>query len=613
MNLRKKLRSRSYSRVTIILKLGISLLITGCSTGFDNFIKTQKDKLIDGEKEFRFVSYNVPNLHYNEDYLDFKETNPWRLPDEFEIRDALQSIKQTGGKVARIYTLSVRKNSESEKVIRHVLAPGKFNEEAFIAIDRVLKIANEQGIRIILPILDNWKWWGGPKEYADFRNKEKNLFWTDSLLISDFKKTVEFYVNRINTLTGIPYKEDKAILGWETGNELQCPYSWCAEIAKFIKSLDKNHLVIQNSAVRVIPKEQIEDPNIDVVSTHYYSKSDVAIKNIKECIEITKGKKPYYVGEYGFQPTKDVQAVIDTIIKNSASGIMMWSLRFRNRDGGFYYHSSDNGGTAYRWPGFESGNYFDEKNLMNLVRVKAHEINQINIPKIPIPETPSLLPITTPFKISWQGSTGASFYKIQRKNLESDWTEIADNITDAVWPYKPQYSDTTVKIGQAYSYRIKAVSESGESDWSSEVGPVLVKEKYLVDEMMDYKKIFKKDGEFEFLTMKEIVRAKEDKNRLSAKENSFIIYKIDGRMKAVGVDFFLTRDDSSIEIQISEDSENFKPVVIKKSVYIPEFNEYNFFTSATYSVDNLPDNSHFVKIIFGKGVQLAKTEITYTD
>lgn len=568
---------------------------------------------MDGEKEFRFVSYNIPNLHYNEDFLNFEITNPWRLPDEFEIRDAIKSIKQTGGKVARIYTLSVRKNSESENVIRHVLAPGKFNEEAFVAIDRVLKIANEEGIRIILPILDNWKWWGGPKEYADFRGKEKNSFWTDTLLISDFKKTVKFYVNRINSLTGIPYKEDKAILGWETGNELQCPYSWCTEIAKYIKSLDKNHLVIQNSAVRVIPEDQINDPNIDVVSTHYYSKGNVAIKNIKDCLAVSKGKKPYYVGEYGFQPTSDVQAVIDTVIKNNASGIMMWSLRFRNRDGGFYYHSNDNGGTAYRWPGFESGNYFDEKNLMNLVRAKAHEINGTSISPIPLPEIPKLLPISTPFKISWQGSTGASAYKIQRKQSDSDWKEIVENITDAVWPYKPQFSDTSVIIGQNYSYRIKAVSESGESDWSNEVGPLLVKEKYFVDEFVDDKKIFKKEGEFEFLSMKEIVRAKEDKNRLSAREGNYIIYKIDGEIKSASVDFFLTQDESSVEILISEDLENFKPAEVKRAIYVPEFNEYKFFTSATYSIDSLPKNSHFIKIIFGKGVQLAKTEILYID
>jgi mannan endo-1,4-beta-mannosidase len=586
----------------------LGFLLTNCSTGFSNYITAKKDKLMDGEKEFRFVSYNIPNLHYIEDYMDFKATNPWRLPTDFEIRDALRSIKHSGGKIARTYTLSVRKNNESEKIIRHVLAPGKFNEKAFVAIDRVLKIANEEGIRVILPILDNWKWWGGAKEYADFRGMERNAFWTDSLLISDFKKTIEFYVNRKNSITGIPYKEDKSILGWETGNELRCPYSWCAEIAKYIKSLDKNHLVIQNSAVRSVPEDQIKDPNIDVVSTHYYSKGDIAIKYIKESLAISKGKKPYYVGEFGFQSTEDVKNVINTVINDSASGILMWSLRFHNDDGGFYYHSSDNGGTAYRWPGFESGNYFDEKNLMKLVRTKAYEIDGKSIPAVP-----TLLPIETPFKISWQGSAGATSYTIERRQNDSDWKVISNNITDAIWPYKPQFSDSSVIIGQDYSYRIKAVNESGESKWSNEISPVTVKEKIMIDEMVDDKKIFKKDGDFEFLTMKEIVRAKEDRNRLAGKEGSSIIYKINGTINSLSVDFFLTEPETGIDVLASRNLDLFTKLELTKENFIPEFNEYKLFPAATYSCSKIPVGSTFIKIILDKGIQISKTEITYID
>ena len=67
--------------------------------GFSNFVTRQGDRLMEGDKEFRFVSFNVPNLHYIEDNLPFEETNPWRIPDEFEIRDALASVKQAVGRV----------------------------------------------------------------------------------------------------------------------------------------------------------------------------------------------------------------------------------------------------------------------------------------------------------------------------------------------------------------------------------------------------------------------------------------------------------------------------------------------------------------------------------
>ena len=84
--------------------------------------------------------------------------------------------------MVRSYTLSVRKPGESENVPRHVLAPGEFNEDAFEALDKVLQIANEKGLRVIVPFVDNWIWWGGIKEYAAFRGKEKEAFWTINML-----------------------------------------------------------------------------------------------------------------------------------------------------------------------------------------------------------------------------------------------------------------------------------------------------------------------------------------------------------------------------------------------------------------------------------------------
>ena len=95
------------------------------------------------------------------------------------------------------------------------------------------------------------------KEYADFRNKKAEDFWTDPRLISDYEKTVEFIINRKNTFTNNFYKDDKAILAWETGNELHAPFSWTSQISIYIKTLDKNHLIIDGTAYHIIPEETI--------------------------------------------------------------------------------------------------------------------------------------------------------------------------------------------------------------------------------------------------------------------------------------------------------------------------------------------------------------------
>ena len=68
-------------------------------------------------------------------------------------------------------------------------------------------MANRVGVRVIVPLVDNWKWWGGAEQYAEYRGKPAAAFWTDPEIISDFKKTVNYILNRRNTLTGKLYKD----------------------------------------------------------------------------------------------------------------------------------------------------------------------------------------------------------------------------------------------------------------------------------------------------------------------------------------------------------------------------------------------------------------------
>lgn len=597
----------------IIPLILLSLLFVQCSSSkFSTFVTRENDKLIDDGKELRFISFNIPNLHYIEDYLPFDSTNPWRLPNEYEIRDALTSIKQLGGKVARMYVLSVRRDIDSPDVIRHVEGPGKFNEEAFKALDKVLQIANEVGVRVIIPFVDNWHWWGGPKEYAAFRGKDRDAFWTDPEIIADLKKTIEFTINRKNTYTGVLYKDDKAILGWETGNELNAPFEWTREIAAYIKSLDKNHLVIEGKNAPDLSAEAIQDTNIDVVTTHHYRNTKVNLEKIVANQKMAKGKKPYIVGEYGIVPPQEIRAITDTIINQGLIGGMIWSLRFHNRDGGFYNHYEYNNVGAYRWPGFQSGDWYDEKLILNMIREKAYQIDGLTVPPLPIPEAPKLLDINDVSEISWQGSTGAQSYIIERKEeYVNDWQVIADNVDDARYQYRPLFNDETAEIGKRYFYRIAAKNESGVSDYSNIVGPVEVKFKKIVDEMENFDKVFQKDGELELLTYQEIRRAKEDRSRLTGSEGSYIIYKSPMNISEVKVDFFLSKENGDVKVATGSDVDSLTEITPDKQVFKFGKNDYNFFDAVRYTSINLPENSRFVKITLNDGVQISRVEIKY--
>ena len=396
---------------------------------FRDFVRVQGDRLVEDGKPFRFISWNIPNLHLVEDYIPFeppvsatgepsRNWSGWRLPDRFEITDALATVKDMGGTVVRTYVLSVRRTQDSPDVPRHVLGPGQFNEEAFRTLDQVLQVANEQGVRLIIPFVCNWHWWGGRAQYAGFRGKSKDDFWTDPQLIADLKETIRFVVTRTNTLTGVRYADDKAILCWETGNELECPPSFTREIAAYIKSLDPNHPVMEGLHGSELREESLAMPEVDIVTTHHYPGMKKSFAQlIRENAARAKGRKPYIVGEFGFVTTQEMTEAIQATVDTQTAGALAWSLRFRSRDGGFYWHSEPSGGNKYKafhWPGSPLADDYDEVPFMQLMRNQAFAIRGLTAPPLVVPAPPKLLPITDVSAISWQGSVGAQVYVVER-------------------------------------------------------------------------------------------------------------------------------------------------------------------------------------------------------
>jgi endo-1,4-beta-mannosidase len=248
------------------------LLLAGSASAQNDmkyFITRSGDKLMEGDKQYRFISVNIPNLHLVEDNMAFEATNEWRFPDDFEITDALSSVKDLGGRAVRMYVLSICRKEGPNPIPCHVKQPGEFNEEAFRALDKVLEVANRVGVRVIIPLVDNWKWWGGAEQYAQYRGKPAAEFWTDPEIIADFKKTIRYTLNRRNTYTGTLYKDDKAILAWETGNEINSPYSWTrlppTEVNRPKSPCWDGFL---SATKRLSPRRWLT--NIDVVSSHHY-------------------------------------------------------------------------------------------------------------------------------------------------------------------------------------------------------------------------------------------------------------------------------------------------------------------------------------------------------
>lgn len=434
-----------------------------------SFVTREGDQLVLDGAPFRFVSVNLPDL------LGIVDPE-WRIPTPWEQRDGLCAVRQMGGQVARTYVISV--GDSGTDVPRAVLAPGELSEEQMVAMDHALAAAGEQGVRLIVPLVDQWSWVGGVAEYAAFRGESASAFWTDEQLITDFEATVTAVLTRTNTVTGLPYAEDPAILAWETGNELDAPSAWTARIAALIRSLAPNQLVL-DGAYGVDPAS-LDNPDIDMVTNHYYWPAGYADDYAAAAAAdraATEGARPFLVGEFGLVPTWRVLDLLDEVVANGSTGALVWSLRFRDEAGGFYFHTEyDDGSTiyaAYHWPGFDSGEAWDDATVLAAVSETAWEIRGETAPAPLPPEAPEILDVDLSGAMRWRGSAGASSFVLERSNTsDGPWEEVASGFHDAETPNTAEIAVEADPEAAETWFRLSAVGAGGRSEPSEPWGPV---------------------------------------------------------------------------------------------------------------------------------------------
>ena len=83
------------------------------SYGFVHFITRSGDKLIDGDKEFRFISVNMVEAFIIFTNYSWYIDNGMRLPDDYELEAMVKSVKDWGGRCFRAWLLPCRKHTES--------------------------------------------------------------------------------------------------------------------------------------------------------------------------------------------------------------------------------------------------------------------------------------------------------------------------------------------------------------------------------------------------------------------------------------------------------------------------------------------------------------------
>ncbi|KNC98715.1 uncharacterized protein SPPG_06393 [Spizellomyces punctatus DAOM BR117] len=467
-----------------------------------SFITRQGHTLYENGRPFRFISINVPNLFFIEDRPD---ACGWVLPDPYEQHDALLTVAHMGGRVARTYTLGAGCNF-------HVTQPRKYNEDCFVAMDHALAIARNVGVRLIVPLVNNY---GGKDEvgacgdalfgnyaaFAGLRGKKPSAFWTDPELVEDFKHLISFVLNRVNTVNGIRYGDDPIVLAWQLGNELggwngpNPPTSWTLGMTAHIRSLAPNTLVLDGTMGGLKAKDKYDRQALsspagpDIFTNHYYyGESD--IKRLKDDSSfVAKHSKAFIVGEFGFSNTGVYGRMYEDILRNDkVTGSLIWSLRFHSMFGGFYVHSEEGGKYwSYHAPGFPSRNRgfcFEEAEVIPQIRNYALRIQGLDPRTVPypVPQAPYLLEDIRPKCFRFRGSAWAARYVIYRGRARDEFggvewepNPVATNVTDDVCSGSTLWRDEGAMEGVPYYYAVQAVGVGGDcSPWSNVVGPTYV-------------------------------------------------------------------------------------------------------------------------------------------
>jgi mannan endo-1,4-beta-mannosidase len=461
-------------------------------------ITRRGDQLFEGERPFRFLGLAASNLTQNEGQVRPDFSN--RFPDEYEIRDVLGSIHQLGGRATRCFGLSIFAAADGGIPV-FISGRRTYNEEAFRCLDRVLALCHEYDVRVIVPLIIAQQFTGvrGVDEFAALSGKPGAAFWTDPEVRDDFKHLLQFLINRRNTISGLRYGDDPAILAWQLGNEFPSWWgdrhldeatwkprvtAWSCEMAAYLKELDPHHLVMEGGGDRAT---FLADPNIDVISTHLYEywnrlsglPTDLAALARTEAAEC-HGRKALAIDEFGLGGTENLRHLMRAIRTEGVAGGLLWGIRGHRRDGGFYYHNE--GGTAvnsYHWPGFTAGFAYDERQVLDLLRTEAFALRGESAPPL-APPSPAPILLRAGAGLTWRGSTGAGTYTLERaERPEGPWQILAVGLEDSVIAdvraYEEKhaatpdvlYTDETAPAGRRSYYRIRGINAAGESPESA--------------------------------------------------------------------------------------------------------------------------------------------------
>uniref|UniRef100_A0A7N1A3E8 mannan endo-1,4-beta-mannosidase n=1 Tax=Kalanchoe fedtschenkoi TaxID=63787 RepID=A0A7N1A3E8_KALFE len=343
------------------------------------------------QPELGFVERNGTQFMVNGKAFYINGWNSYWFLDhaaEDSSKPRVRAMLQTGAKMGLTVCRTWAFNDGDYRALQ--ISPGRFNENVFQALDHIIAEARQHGVRLLLCLVNNLQAYGGKTQYVKWAMEEgiglsasNDSFFFDPSIRQYFKNYVKAVLTRKNTITGIEYRDDPTIFGWELINEPRCMsdasgdtlQDWIKEMSAYVKSIDSRHLVtvgLEGFYGPKNPKRTSVNPGpwaaqlgsdfirnsristIDFASVHIYPdhwfQNQAFEKKLKYVARWTRShiedgdyelKKPVLFTEFGlsnqnsdFEPgqrEKLYKTILDTVYKSAkkggaGAGTFIWQL-----------------------------------------------------------------------------------------------------------------------------------------------------------------------------------------------------------------------------------------------------------------------------------------------
>ncbi|PNP39198.1 hypothetical protein TGAMA5MH_08875 [Trichoderma gamsii] len=197
-----------------------------------------------------FVTISGSHFDIDGEVGYFAGTNCYWCPFTYntaEVDTTLSDIASSGLKVVRVLGFSDWNTLPPTGEIWFQLlnATGSIintGADGLQNLDYVVASAEQHGLKLIIPLVNNWDDFGGINAYVNAFGGNATSWFTNAAAQSQYRTYIQAVVSR--------YINSTAIFAWELANEPRCAgcdtsviADWATGVSQYIKSLDPNHLV----------------------------------------------------------------------------------------------------------------------------------------------------------------------------------------------------------------------------------------------------------------------------------------------------------------------------------------------------------------------------------